>query len=141
MFTKYKKFIDKYVSLNQIEWALFKSKVKMFHHKKGEIIHYAGDVCTKLMFINYGIIRAYIIDINGKDYTWNICFNDTNSKMTNVYVVDYDSFVNQSQSKISFEDLINEAPYLLEKVPQYHIATYLGIIPQSLSRLKNLNAK
>jgi CRP-like cAMP-binding protein len=196
MFTKYKKFIDKYISLNQIEWALFKSKVKIFHHKKGEIIHYAGDVCTKLMFINYGIIRAYIIDINGKDYTWNICFNDTNSKMTNVYVVDYDSFVNQSQSKISFEvledcellsltyndlqflykhskkgerfgrlmaemayshthnatidrltktakerfeDLINEAPYLLEKVPQYHIATYLGITPQSLSRLKNLN--
>ena len=38
-FNKYKKFIDKYVSLNQIEWALFKSKVKMFHHKKGEIIH------------------------------------------------------------------------------------------------------
>jgi len=198
MFSRYKQFIDKYISLNQIEWALFKSRVKVIHHKKGEIIHYAGDVCTKLMFINYGIIRAYIIDINGKDYTWNICFNDTNSKMTNVYVVDYDSFVNQSQSKISFEvledcellsltyndlqflykhskkgerfgrlmaemayshthnttidrltktakerfeDLINQAPYLLEKVPQYHIATYLGITAQSLSRLKNLNAK
>jgi CRP-like cAMP-binding protein len=198
MFTKYKKFMDKYVSLNQIEWTLFKSKIKIDHYKKGEIIHYAGDVCTKLMFINYGIIRAYIIDINGKDYTWNICFNDINSKMTNVYIVDYDSFVNQSQSRISFEvledcellsltyndlqflykyskkgerfgrlmaeiayshthnatidrltktakerfeDLINEAPYLLEKVPQYHIATYLGITPQSLSRLKNLNVK
>jgi len=140
-FNKYKQFMDKYVSLNQIEWTLFKSKLKVIHHKKGEIIHYAGDVCTKLMFINYGIIRAYVIDINGKDYTWNICFNDTNSKMTNVYIVDYDSFVNQNQSKISFEDLINEAPYLLEKVPQYHIATYLGITPQSLSRLKNLNAK
>jgi hypothetical protein len=42
-------------------------------------------------------------------------------------------------AKERFEDLINEAPYLLEKVPQYHIATYLGITPQSLSRLKNLN--
>lgn len=195
MFTKYKNFIDKYVSFNQNEWTLFKSKLKIFHHKKGEIIHYAGDVCTKLMFINYGIIRGYLIDINGKDYTSCICFNDKNSKMTNVYVVDYESFVTQSKSKISFEvledcellsltyndiqllykhskkgerfgrlmaelaycythnqaikrltktaqerfeELINEAPYLLEKVPQYHIATYLGITPQSLSRLKNL---
>jgi hypothetical protein len=42
-------------------------------------------------------------------------------------------------AKERFDELINEAPYLLEKVPQYHIATYLGITPQSLSRLKNLN--
>ncbi len=185
--------MDKYVSLNMIEWTLFKSKLKKFQYKKGEIIHYAGDVCTKLMFINNGIIRAYIIDENGKDYTWNICFNDTNSKMTNVYAVDYDSFINQNESKISFEvledcellsltyndlqflynnskkgekfgrlmaelayshthnaainrltktakerfeDFRNQTPYLLDKVPQYHIATYLGITPQSLSRLK-----
>jgi len=27
-------------------------------------------------------------------------------------------------------------PYLLDKVPQYHIATYLGMTPQYLSQLK-----
>ena len=39
-------------------------------------------------------------------------------------------------AKERFEDFINETPYLLEKVPQYHIATFLGITPQHLSRLK-----
>ena len=87
MYKKYKKFIDQHISFNIIEWTLFKSKLKISHHKKGEIIHYAGDVCTKLMFINSGIVREYFIDDNGKDHTWDICFNDKNAQITNVYQI------------------------------------------------------
>jgi len=35
-----------------------------------------------------------------------------------------------------YEELIESKPLLLQKVPQYHIASYLGIKPQSLSRLR-----
>ncbi len=35
-----------------------------------------------------------------------------------------------------FAEFIEHTPHLLEKVPQYHIATYLSITPQHLSRLK-----
>jgi uncharacterized protein YerC len=35
-----------------------------------------------------------------------------------------------------FENFVEKTPFLLEKVPQYHIATFLGITPQHLSRLK-----
>ena len=35
-----------------------------------------------------------------------------------------------------FEYFIKQTPHLLDKVPQYHIATLLGITPQHLSRLK-----
>jgi len=193
MYTKYKNFISQYVSFNLLEWQLCKSKLKVAKYQKGEIIHYAGDICQQLYFINSGIVRAYLIDDNGKDYTWSIFFNDDNAEMTNVFVVDYDSFINQSESQLSFEVLeecellcieyddiqslykyfkkgeqlgrimaelayshvhkikidqltktaserfesfVEKTPYLLDKVPQYHIATYLGITPQSLSRLK-----
>lgn len=193
MYTKYKNFISQYVSFNLLEWQLFKSKLKYSKHKKGEIIHYAGDVCTHLSFINCGIIRAYLLDTKGKDYTWSIFFNDNNADITNVFVTDYDSFISQSSSQLSFEviedcellsisyeevqslynysikaerlsrlmvelayshvhkikidqltktaserfeSFVEKTPYLLDKVPQYHIATYLGITPQSLSRLK-----
>ena len=193
MYTKYKKFIDQHVSMNVIEWALFRSKLSIETYKKGEIIHYAGDVATKLLFLNHGLARAYTIDENGKDHTWSIFFNDENASMINLYVVDYDSLINQEKSHISieiledsemssmsykdmnflyehskkgerfgrlmcevgyshlhnifltrqtksakyrFESFMNKTPYLLDLVPQYHIATLLGITPQYLSRLK-----
>jgi len=105
MFKKHKEFIAKYVSLNFIEWSLFKLKLKIQHYKKGDIIQHIGDICTKLMFINSGLARSYIIDENGRDYTWSIYFNDENSQMINLYTVDYDSFINQTESKIAIDAL------------------------------------
>jgi len=40
-------------------------------------------------------------------------------------------------AKQRYEDFLHEKPLLLKKVPQYQLATFLGIAPQSLSRLKN----
>jgi CRP-like cAMP-binding protein len=193
VFEQYRAFMAQYIKLNALEWAVFKSKVKVSHHKKGEIIHYAGDVMSNLMFMNSGIVRAYTISDEGKDITWHIYFSDENAQMVNLYAVDYDSFVNRTPSELSFEVLedceifstsyddvqflyhyrpkgnefgrkmaelaytqvhrmylralkddaitrfekfMQETPYLLDKVPQYHIASMLGIAPQSLSRLK-----
>ena len=39
-------------------------------------------------------------------------------------------------AKERFDDFMSKTPFLLEKVPQYHIASLLGITPQHLSRLK-----
>lgn len=193
MFEEYNKFISQYVLLNSLEWKLFKSKIRAFNYNKGDIIHHAGEVCSSLMFINYGIVRAYILSDNGSDQTWGVFFNDENAKMENVYAVDYDSFINQRKSKLSFEviedcellsisykDLqslykhskksekfgrimtelaysyihnlcidrktktalerynkfMEQSPYILQKIPQQHIATFLGITPQSLCRIK-----
>jgi len=193
MFSKYKDFMQKYISLNSTDWDIIKSKLKIEYLKKGEIIHNIGDISSKIMFINNGLARTYILDENGKDNTWAIHFNDDNSYITNLFIGDYESFINQTQSKLAidvledcevvalnykdleflyentkigdrfgrlinqeaytylhnsiiirqtktakerFDNLIMETPYLLEKVPQYHIATFLGITPQHLSRLK-----
>ncbi len=193
MFDKYKSFFEKYIQLNSFEWSLIKSKIKIKKFKKGDLILKFGDICTDLYFINYGLARAYLIDENGKDYTWSIFFNDENSKFYNIFVTNYDSFLHQTPSSIEIEtidecellalsyhdiqffynnskkgerfgrlmaeeaysythtciidkqiksahqrfvEFAKTTPYLLDKVPQYHIATFLGITPQHLSRLK-----
>ena len=193
MFKKYKDFIQQYIPLNSKEWDLFQTYLAIKNFKKGDIILHQGDECKELYFINSGLARAYIIDENGKDFTWNIFFNDENAKMTNLFVTEYNSFLHQCPSmlhiealndcelvaisyknlqlsynkfpsaerfgrlmaesaysylhnkiikrevttaKERFENFIKETPYLLDKVPQYHIATLLGITPQHLSRLK-----
>lgn len=190
---KYKEFIQKYIPLNENEWEFFKTKLSIKEFKKGENILRQGEVCKELYFIAKGLARGYIIDESGKDFTWCIYFNDLNSKMTNLYVTDYASFLYQESSDLfiealedtvlvtyafedlkfmyekmekaekigrimaelaytylhkkiinhqtknaneRFEEFMDETPYLLEKVPQYHIATFLGITPQHLSRLK-----
>jgi CRP-like cAMP-binding protein len=38
-------------------------------------------------------------------------------------------------------NLIKEKPHIVHRVPQQHIATYLGITPVSLSRIRNRLAK
>ena len=47
MFSKYKKFMQQYISLNFIEWNIVKSKLKIVHYKKGDIIHNIDNICTK----------------------------------------------------------------------------------------------
>ena len=193
MFSKFKNFIQKYIALNSNDWNIIKSKLKMKYLKKGENIHNIGNISSQIMFVNSGLARTYILDENGKDYTWGIHFNDRNAYITNLFIGDYESFINQTPSKFAidalddcevivltysdleflyanttigdrfgrlinqeaytylhnsiidrqtktakerFENFMNTTPYLLEKVPQYHIATFLGITPQHLSRLK-----
>lgn len=36
-----------------------------------------------------------------------------------------------------YEELLNEYPYIIQRVPQHYIASYLGITPVSLSRIRN----
>jgi len=193
MYAKYKKFIEKYIDMTSAEWELYKSKINIEYYKKDQIIHHAGDVCNKIAFINTGLVRAYMIGEGGKDYTWNIMFNDKNAQVNNLFVVDYYSFITQNESMINieviedcellvveynevnnlhntlqkeerfsrmmseiayatlyekiadrqmkssqerFDTFMHTTPYLLDKVPQYHIATYLGMTPQYFSQLK-----
>ncbi len=194
MYKKYKTFLSRYITLNVAEWNILKLKLKIERYRKGDTIHSMGDICSKLAFINSGLARAYMISEDGKDYTWSIFFNDENSEMVNLFVVDYNSFINKRESSLyievledcelvtleysdieflykrfkngerfgrlmsqeaysylhnmvidrqlksakeRFDDFMQTTPYLLDKVPQYHIATFLGITPQHLSRLKN----
>ncbi len=193
MFDSYRDFIKKYLKLNTIEWKIFKSRLSIKSYQVGETILHQGDICDELCFIDSGLARGYIIDEEGKDFTWSIFFNDKNANMSNLFVTDYESFLHQKPSNIHieaieetvliavsyqdvqlvynklkkgerfgrlmaeeayshlhhkiidkqtknaknrFEDFLQNTPYLLEKVPQYHIATFLGITPQHLSRLK-----
>ena len=193
MYAKYKRFIQQYIDITSSEWELYKSKMHIKHYQKGQILHYAGDICNKISFINFGLVRSYMIGEDGKDYTWNIMFNDKNAKTNNLFVVDYYSFFTRNESMVNieviedcellvakyddvislhntlqkeekfsrimseiayanlykkivnrqmktseerFDSFMHTTPYLLDKVPQYHIATYLGMTPQYFSQLK-----
>ena len=50
------------------------------------------------------------------------------------------SFLKDS-AETRYNELLNEYPELIQRVPQYHIASYLGIAPESLSRIRRLRSR
>ncbi len=105
MYEKLRAFLERYVQLNSVEWEVFKRLGKVRRFSKGEVIHRAGEVCRSVYFVNSGLLRAYIINERGQDYTWHIFFNNDKAIQSNLLVVDYESFIHATPSKMSIEVL------------------------------------
>jgi len=188
-----REYINSLVSVKDKEWEVFNKILRSHHYKKGDIINFKDDIWTDAMYINSGIIRSYIINSEGRDFTRQLYFNTSESHIGNLFVIDLTSFITQVSSYRGFEVLeesevvifsrkdlyalydtskkwerigrhLNEQAYLdmdryyyslltkttkerylyltktmaglIEKVPQYHIASLLGVTPVTLSRIK-----
>lgn len=60
-------------------------------------------------------------------------------KLMEYYLEEYENYFTRyswTDAKAQYECLIREYPYLLQKMPLKHIASYLQITPQSLSRIR-----
>jgi len=197
--TYLKKELEKSIEISDEEWTFISSKFKSKSAKKGEIVHYAGDIFSEVWYIKSGLARSYFIDNNGKDFTWQLYFNDESMSKLNLFMDDSVSHYEQSPSLVSFEiledaefevislddmdamfnlnmkwqhfgrmmihdtwyastykrvislmsetaqerydRLLEEYPTIFEKVKSYHVASYLGIAPQTLSKLRKSESK
>jgi CRP-like cAMP-binding protein len=162
-------------------------------YEPGDVIQRTGAVCDRVRFLISGLVRSYLLDEKGKDFTWSLHFNEPGANMKNRFVIDYASFTQGEPSRLCiealtgveiisikksdveqlfaqnlfwanvgrlisdlayhhthhrvlslltlpaksrYEQLLNESPVLLRVAPQHYVASYLGITPQSLSRLR-----
>jgi len=190
----FRDFINNNIGVSDTEWQMLEKNLVIQKYKKGETISFKQDIWTSVMYINSGIVRSYIMNEQGKDFTRQFYFNTTESRTANLFVLDLSSFTTQFPSNRTFEvlsdcevivfsretlyklyekykkwefigrkmaelayidmdlfyfNLLTKTPKerynylkntmasLINEVPQYHIASYLGITPISLSRIKN----
>ena len=191
---KLKHFMQKIIDITDGEWRYIQSVITIKSFSKGENLNFLTKKPRQIAFILSGIVRSYIIEEDGKDYTWNFHIYDDNASVNNLFVVDYLSLLTDTDSMLHFDVLENceiifldyailtksytthekwqtygrtvtedayiisrkratslltksakerlqilekEYPSIFEKVPNYYIASYLGITPQSLSRLQH----
>ena len=190
----FKKLIEHFITINDEEWLEAKGIFKKTSVKKGVVVHQAGEVFSNIWFIKSGLARSYFIDINGKEYTWQLYFRGKSKHGLNHFMDDSVSFYENTGSLLSFEileestfyvasledldkfiskdkkweyltrlwlhdtyysatykrvislmsenvaqryeRLLEEYPSIFDRVKSYHIASYLGIAPQTLSKLK-----
>ncbi|HYG15166.1 MAG TPA: Crp/Fnr family transcriptional regulator [Bacteroidia bacterium] len=161
--------------------------------KKGEILLSAGDISSKVYYVQEGCLRSYLIDDNGKEHIYQFAPEDwvisdeeallqqkpallfidavedsvvkilnrpANLKEDNVdpetalQILDkFEKKVNSLRSRIiqllsasaeeRYSVFVKTYPNLIQRVPQKMIASYLGITPESLSRVRKeiLNKK
>jgi CRP-like cAMP-binding protein len=190
----FKKLIEHFITIDDEEWLEAKGIFKKTSVKKGVVVHQAGEVFSNIWFIKSGLARSYFIDINGKEYTWQLYFRGKSKHGLNHFMDDSVSFYENTGSLLSFEiledstfyvasledldkfiskdkkweyltrlwlhdtyysatykrvislmsenvaqryeRLLEEYPSIFDRVKSYHIASYLGIAPQTLSKLK-----
>lgn len=190
-----RKMIEQVISVNDDKWVLACSKLTKRTVKKGEVIHQSGEVFSEIWFIKSGLARSHFMDVNGRDFTWQLYFRGNSKHGLNHFMDDSVSYYEKSGSKLSFEALedsefyvarledlddflstdkkweylarvwlhdtyfaatykrvvslmsesagdryqrlLEEYPSIFNSVKSYHVASYLGIAPQTLSKLKN----
>lgn len=86
--------LEKHIMISDEEWAYIEGKFKAKSAKKGEIIHQAGDIFSEVWYIKSALARSYFIDNNGKDFTWQLYFNDESMSKINLL----DSFLSRHRS-------------------------------------------
>lgn len=186
-------YLSRITDLQENEWKRVESSLTVRAYKKGAVVHHQGDALNRVLFINSGLVRSYLIDCEGREFTWSIHFNDEDSKIENLFITDFASFIRSAPSQIHFEAiedtevieikkedlkqwyseshcwanvgriltesaycftrdrsfsllmktateryqlLMGENPRFLNRATQAHIASYLGVTPQSLSRIR-----
>jgi len=191
----FRKMIEQFITINDQEWQLAYKMFTKVTVKKGTIVHQTGDVFKDIWFIKSGLARSYFIDINGREFTWQLYFRGKSKHGLNHFMDDSVSFYENTGSMLTFEiledsvfyvisldkldqfisqdkkwehlariwlhdtyfaatykrvislmsetatekyqRLLEEYPSILSQVKSYHIASYLGVAPQTLSKLKN----
>lgn len=75
------------------------------------------------------------VEINSKFPKFEIMCRRLSEEMLNKQRIDFDEFKTSSPEQ-RYLNLLQKRPDLIQRVPQHQLASYLGIKPQSLSRLR-----
>jgi CRP-like cAMP-binding protein len=75
------------------------------------------------------------VEINGKFPKFEIMCRKLSEELLAKKEIDFDEFKTSSPEQ-RYLNLIQKRPDLVQRVPQHQLASYLGVQPQSLSRLR-----
>ena len=180
----FRKFLEKYTSIPDIEWKIIVQAFERKEFVRNEIILEEGKICRHFYFLEEGLIRFFIL-VDGNDITkffttaphcftskdsfrnqkpateniqalektvvWQTTLSKANELLelkswnifTRKFVHEVQSYTEELliESKTETAEnryfkLLEKYPDIINKIPLKHLSTFLGIAPQSLSRIR-----
>ena len=120
-FLEIKKYVAKYVELEEEEESYFVSQLRIAKVKKKEFIVRPGYTCKFRSYVLKGAMRAYLVDNKGQSYTIAFAIEDW-------WISDTNSYLNQEPATLFVEaledtsliqfDYLSEQR-LLEAIPKF----------------------
>ena len=105
--------LEKTIPITDKEWEYVLSKFHPRSAKKGEIVHYAGDIFLEIWYIQTGLARSSFSNEKGKDLTWQLYFNDKHMNKINLFMEDSISSYKKIPSMLNFEILEDATFYVI----------------------------
>ena len=110
---------------------LFVTDYQSFLHREAASIHIEALEDTEVFSLAYEDVQFLYNKLKKGERFGRLMAEEAYSYLHTI-VIDRQT----KSAKERFLEFMQRTPFLLDKVPQYHVATFLGITPQHLSRLK-----
>ena len=123
-FVALKAVIEALVAPPAEEWARFQGLFEPQTLPAGEYFIRAGDLSTRICFINAGLLRWERL---GRLLTEQLYIKKEQREAE--FLLD--------DAPTRYRNFQKQYPGLEDRLPQYHVASYLGITPVALSRIRN----
>jgi len=150
MYQKLKRHIQGVINASDSEFDYFISKTKLVSLEKNEIWKSEGKISQELTYVHSGLLRHFYMD-DGKEktekfYMEGSWFGNFGSFLAQTPSLrNYAAIEKSELSVLSFSvdsaktryiKFKADFPELPQRVPQYLIAQYLGVKPETLSRIR-----
>ena len=108
------------------------SEYKSFLTRKPAQLFIQAIEDTEVIETNYDDLQKLYKEVPEANFLGRMISEQLFIEMSDQSISEINETIEQRYNK-----LIEEQPWLLQRVPQYMIASYLGITPEALSRVKN----
>lgn len=129
MYTLLLNHIARYITLDAQAQQTFCAVLEQKKLRRNQYLLQEGDICKRDYFVTKGGVRQYEVDAEGRERIIHFGFEDW-------WITDRYSLLLQKSAEDRYDAFLEDYGAIEQRLSQQHIASYLGITRETLSRIR-----